>query len=84
MGGTSSKNQDVEYNMLPSYVKEWEGQDADKQERIQDFHKSIKNRSTIRRTSSEVERYQEPYGGRQSRGGSFQTLVQDHTGSESV
>ena len=34
MGGKSSKNQDVEYNMLPSYVKEWEGQDADKQKHI--------------------------------------------------
>ena len=53
MGGKSTKNPDVEYNMLPSLVKEWEGQDADKQGRIKDFHKSIKNRSTIaRRTSS--------------------------------
>ena len=53
MGGKSSKNQDIEYNMLPAYLKEWEGQDADKQSKIQDFHRSIKNRSTIaRRTSS--------------------------------
>ena len=53
MGGKSSKNQDVEYNMLPSYVKEWEGQDADKQKHIEEFHRSIIKRSTVaRRTGS--------------------------------
>ena len=29
MGGESSKEKDVEYNMLLSYVKEWEGNDQE-------------------------------------------------------
>ena len=55
MGSSASKEKDVEYNMLLSYVKEWEGNDQETQGRIQDFHKSIRNRSTLARQSSIID-----------------------------
>ena len=45
MGGTESKDQDVEYNTLKDQVKEWDGGDAEKNKHIADFHQSIAERS---------------------------------------
>ena len=45
MGGSESKEQEVEYNLLKFQVEEWDGNDETQMKQIESFHRSIAKRS---------------------------------------
>ena len=45
MGGSESKEQEVEYNLLKFQVEEWDRTDATQMKQIESFHRSIAKRS---------------------------------------
>ena len=47
MGSSESKEVDVEYNTLKDHVREWDGNDEEKNRHIADFHESIAKRSVL-------------------------------------